>query len=769
MMRTAATIAALAWMAAAVSPALAQVTVDVHVNGPHHVVIPQLRSFAPDAGRRGIVLEGVRAAVSIVDRAASTTLEILVRNPGGRPEEAVLLLPVPEGAAVSRFLFEGPAKEPTARVLSKAEARRVYDGIVARQRDPALLELAGYNLVRSSVFPVPANGTQRVRLTYEHLLEGDGSRIDYVLPRSESLAAAGVPWTIEASIRSKVPVSTVFSPSHEVIVDREDVCRLRVRGGADAARTPGPFLLSVLLEGDGVTASLFAYPDPRIGGGYFLLLAGLPARTPEESRTVRREVTLVLDRSGSMAGPKLEQVRAAAARVCESLRDGEAFNIIDYATSVSLFAAKPVVKDGPALEEARRYLASLRPMGGTALHDALVEALRQPVTPGCLPLVLFLTDGLPTIGPVSEAAIRESVEKGNPHRRRIFTLGVGADVNVPLLDRLADVTRGFGTNVLPGEDVGRAIDQVFRRLSGPVLTDARLEVLDAEGGVTTRAVHDLVPDKVPDLFEGDRFVLLGQYRGEGPLAFRLGGSYLGRPRTFAFRFAMDRVTTRNAFVPRLWASRRIADLVDRIRQMGGEASVPAARPHPMAAGVRPPAAGGGADPMADPRFKELTDEILRLSTEFGILTEYTAFLALEGTDFRQREALLRTSALNLDRSASATRSGLGAVSQAVNIRAQRGQSQLNPTNGYFDQNMNRVEVTSVQQMGDRAFFHRGGRWVDSRALARGEEGRVNEVVTFGSEAHRRLVERLAAEGRQGMVAQDGEVLLDVDGRNVLVK
>ena len=178
---------------------------------------------------------------------------------------------------------------------------------------------------------------------------------------------------------------------------------------------------------------------------------------------MQREVTLVIDRSGSMAGPKMDQVRAAALQVIEGLADGESFNIIDYATTVERFATKPVVKNRETVLKARRYLANLRPTGGTNIHDALVEALGQPATKGALPIVLFLTDGLPTIGNTSEVAIRTVVQKGNPHKRRLFTFGVGADVNVPLLDRVAETTRATATYVLPKEDVEVKVGRVFQK------------------------------------------------------------------------------------------------------------------------------------------------------------------------------------------------------------------------------------------------------------------------------------------------------------------
>ncbi|MHC4931065.1 MAG: VIT domain-containing protein, partial [Planctomycetota bacterium] len=597
-------------------PALAQDPNRILEVRVSHIIVPQTRSWRLTSAAQPIRIEGVKAHVQILEQAATTTLDIALRNPSPRLAEAVLLLPVPDGAAVHGFDFQGQAAEPTAQLMRKEEARRLYRSIVARTRDPALLEFAGMGLVRSSVFPVPPNGTQRVRLSYNHLLQADQNRIDYILPRSEALEV-NIPWEVVVDIKAKTPVATVYSPSHELALKRHAPRHLTLRVKEEGRMQPGAFRLSYLLERNGLSASLFAYPDPKIGGGYFLLLAGLPRQSADERRHVRREVTLVIDRSGSMAGGAMDQVRAAAQQVIEGLQDGETFNIIDYSNSVELFAAKPVLRTGESVARARAYLQALRPMGGTNIHDALVEALRQEPAPGMLPIVLFLTDGLPTIGRTSEVEIRSLVEKGNPLRRRIFTFGVGHDVNVPLLDRIAELSRAAPTYVLPEEDVEVKVAQVFRRLYGPVLADGRIETLDPEGRVTTQAVRELIPAALPDLFEGDQLVLLGQYRGSQPLTFRLNGSYLGKPRTFQFQFDLGSATTRNAFVPRLWASRRIAYLVDQIRQAGA------------LSGTRPAVVGESV--LDDPRLRELVQEILRLSTEFGILSEYTAFLATEGT------------------------------------------------------------------------------------------------------------------------------------------
>jgi len=720
-----------------------------------NVIVPQARSFA--GGRRAAVeVTEVKVGVVILEQAATTTMDISLRNPSNRRVEAELAVPVPEGAVVRSFSFHGKASEPTAKVLPKNEATRTYEAIVARVRDPAMLEFIGTNLVRSSVFPIQARGTQKVRLTYEHLLPADGDRIDYVLPRTESLDY-NVPWKVSVRIKSKRPISTVYSPSHRLETRRvsENIVSARI---ADDARTePGPFRLCYLLERNGVTASLFSYPDPKVGGGYFLLLAGLPAKPSHDANGpgIKREVTLVLDRSGSMSGEKIEQVREAALQVLAGLKKGEAFNVIAYNETVDPFSKQPVIKSQRSIKAARAYLKSITARGGTNIHDALLEALRQKPIAGMLSIVLFLTDGLPTVGQTSEITIRNVAIKANPYNRRIFTFGVGVDVNTPLLEKIALETRATATFVLPKEDVEVKVSQVFKRLTGPVLADTKLDVIGRppkERAALIR-VRDVIPAKLPDLFEGDQLVVLGQYIGDEPLIFKLSGNYLGRKRTFRFTFDLDKATTRNAFVPRLWASRKIGVLVDAVRQLGADVG-----PLP-----------GQRSVSGDPRLKELVDEIVSLSAEFGILTEYTAFLAREGTDLTRRDAVLAEANSNFMNRAILTRSGLGAVNQGLNNDFQRRQLVLNRSNAFFDANMNRVSVANVQQMNDLAFYQRGSRWVDSRIVEKEDEVTPKREIAFGSEEFRELALRLAGQNRQGAISLGGDILMVVEGEPILVK
>jgi Ca-activated chloride channel family protein len=263
-----------------------------------------------------------------------------------------------------------------------------------------------------------------------------------------------------------------------------------------------------------------------------------------------------------------------------------------------------------------------------------------------------------------------------------------------------------------------------------------------------------LPARLPDLYDGDQLVVLGRYLGREPLRFRLEGQHLGRQRTFRFDLDLSRADGRNAFVPRLWAARKIAFLVDQIRQAGAQQSGP-----PLAL---------SADIFSDPRYAELAEEILRLSTEFGILSEYTSFLATEGTDLGSWDALRLSCNAELERRAVRTRFGEAAVSQGRNFNAQKLQTCLNLENRYWNEVGLSVSSDNVQQVSDRAFFLRGGKWIDSQLICAQLDLQAEETILFGSAAHGVLLASLAAEGRQGLLSLPGEILLYHSGKRVLI-
>jgi Ca-activated chloride channel family protein len=324
-------------------------------------------------------------------------------------------------------------------------------------------------------------------------------------------------------------------------------------------------------------------------------------------------------------------------------------------------------------------------------------------------------------------------------------------VNVPLLDAIAEATRAVTTYVLPDEDVETKVARTFARLDHPVLAEPRLWTVDSEGKASAR-VSEMLPARLPDLFAPDQLVVLGQYRGDDDVRFVLGGDTPAGRKQHQFVLPVRSATTRHAFVPRLWASRQIAFLVDELRQQGAD---------PAALGAR------AVDPFANPRLRELRDEILRLSTKFGVLGEYTAFLATEGNDLGNWHALTMACQNELNGRAMRTRSGAGAVNQGSNLWTQKAQERTNYRNSWVDHNMQPVETTAIQQICDRAFFRRGDRWIDGNSVVN-KRLDADERIVFGSDRYEALRQRLEAEGRGGVLSLRGELLLEVDGRNVLI-
>jgi Ca-activated chloride channel family protein len=712
-----------------------------------NIIIPHSRTYAYTTQQQGAVrITRVDATIHIVEAAAQTTLDISLQNTTSTRQEAELIIPIADDAVVSGFAYDGTSDQVTAEVLPRAEAERIYNQLVSKIRDPALAEFIGYNLIGTSVFPIQPNGQQKIHLTYEHVLRTDGNRVDYCLPRTESLQYE-VPWKITVSIESSRPISSVYSPSHLIYTSRTSPTQLIAITDPDAEFTPGPFLLSYLPEGEGINVSMLAYPDETADDtGYFLLLAGLPAKRPEDVNAIKRELTLVLDRSGSMAGEKIRQAQEAAVQVVSALDTGEAFNVIIYNDVIAQMSPQPVIKDSAMETKAHSYIRATNASGGTNLHGALQTALAQPPMEGMLPLVLFLTDGLPTSGITSETAIRDLVLTANPFERRVFTFGVGYDLNAVLLDGLAQLSRARSFFVLPGENVEVAVTNVFKNLTGPVFADGTLRVLSATGSEAVGRTQDILPVVLPDLFEGDRLVLLGRYIGAEPLTFEFSGNFLGKPRTFAHTFAFDRPDKDNGFIPRLWASRKIAELIDAIRQLGADPTVT----------------------QDDPRITELAGTIIDLSTQFGIITEYTAFLAREGTNLSDAAQLLGQATNTLYNTGAATRDGSGAVSQSMNLAMQRAQDVLNMDSSYLNSQMERTRIVNAQQANDLTFYFKDGRWIDSRLAEIQAIVTPHRTVEFGSDEFFEIADRLADQNRQGALAFAQDILLLVDGEIVLI-
>lgn len=755
-----------------------------------NIVIPQQKCYAPDSTPVMPAIVGIDATVTVDNTTAITELTVELSHPFSNesniaaesrekltaPITFSLMIPLPEGAALLSTQADGKMKGNFRQENHNAEtALNEYRQASLLTENPNLLEFAGTALVRCGDFALPPGESGTFTITYRESLRAAGNRIDYTLPRSESFAFRGVPWNISLHISSPRTLAGVYSPSHPVSVHRESATQAAVSVQAfspnhadpkqfvgtisaiDAENRsgrkhldPGEFRLSWMI-GNELTASFFAYPDDGADGGCLTMLAGAPPLSASDNNAIRREVILVIDRSGSMQGEKIEQVRLAAKAVLEELEEGEAFNIVDYADSVRQYSPTPTLKDENSLRTASDYVMSIVQNGGTNIRDALVTALAQKPTPGYLPIVIFLTDGVPTVGITQESRIREDVVKGNIYNRRIFTFGVGYDVNAPLLQTIATEANGTTTFALPFDDIGQKIAGLFRQLNGPVFSNIELRITRPDGSEATDVAASILPQRVNDLFDGDRIVLSGSYTWKEPLLFTLRGNYLGTERTFAFTFDPESLGNRrdDPWVCRLWANRKVTDNIVNITR----------------AGAIPQEKRSEED---ERELKKLNEEIVRLSTANGIITEYTDFLANPEIDVRKREELERMSEAKLKAIAQNSRTGREAVTAAMNNGFSMRNAASNRGNMRLDKNMQVVEVTSVQQIHDLTFFRRGNRWVDARILDSAETDSPDLTIRFGTPEYDRFLSAVLSARRQRILALDGDILFLHEEKIVLL-
>lgn len=527
--------------------------------------------------------------VRLADRVLSYEIDEEFINRGGMIGEADYLFPLPGGAAFQDLALEINGEMTTGETMDAVEARRIYEEIVRLQKDPALVEWMGQGLLRTRIFPIAPGERKRVQVRYQVVAqrEGDALRIDHF--RGAGSPARGAGRAPDERMRftllyPRTPeYGRAYSPTHLLtVVEQGREMQAEVRGNAREVT----ILLPVRR---GNTAAITVLPHARSGDDGFALITLAPPPLPP--RTTPRDVTFVLDISGSMRGRKMEQARAAGKQLLATLAPEDRFRLIDFASSVGTFRDAFVSATTENVRAAEEYLDDLQASGSTNISDALEAALgnSRGGSEGRLSMVLFVTDGEPTVGERDPATIAARAARIRG-RARVFTFGLGADVNVMLVEQLALGGQGTATFVRPEESPERAVEVVASRLTNPVATGVRIRA----DGVRLHGVH---PSGDLDLFAGQDLVVLARYTGSGAARLRFEGMTADGPVSWSVRANFPDRSRDNAFVPRLWATQRVGWLAAEKRANGGSAEVDA--------------------------------EIRELGERYGIPTEFTSYFVPE--------------------------------------------------------------------------------------------------------------------------------------------
>jgi Ca-activated chloride channel family protein len=688
-------------------------------------------------------------------------------NTGSRPMEVSFVFPLPYDGAVDHLTLLIDGKEYAAKLLPAGEARHLYEEIVRKNRDPALLEWMGTGLFKTSVFPVPPGAERKVTLSYSQLCRKVEGLTDFLFPLSTAKYTSHPVESIKfhVAIDSPAEIKNVYSPTHAVEIKRPDDKTAIVDYKAENKVPGSDFRLFYDIGKGHLQATVLAYRHDDKEDGYFLLLASPEIKAATDERP-KKTVVFVVDRSGSMSGEKIEQAKGAAKFVLNNLREGDLFNIIAFDSEVESWKPELQTYNDQTRKAALGFIEGIYAGGSTNIDGALKAAF-APLNDSSRPtIVLFLTDGLPTVGEQNEVKIIANSKQYNKVHARVFAFGVGYDLNSRLLDKLA--REGFGETefVRPNENIEDRVSALYKRISAPVLSDVAIK-WDVEGaGEYGQAVNRVYPRDVHTLSAGEQLVVVGRYKKPGDGKVVIKGKVGDSEQKFDFPAKLIEKSNDDslAFIEKLWAVRRIGEILDELDLKG--------------------------------RNEELVKELVTLSQRHGVLTPYTSFMADENsprgdvTHF-YREAGDRVEALkevegqigveqreanNLLRNAATPADGAyGGLDAAKRLRLEQSAGRLSdapapaaaarpsttPSSGFYFQSGNGGSLASggatpalriasdkgeaetkdsegakvannVRNIGRKVFYRRNNNWVDSAVTAEQEKQPI-KVERFSNE------------------------------------
>ncbi|NOZ22719.1 MAG: VWA domain-containing protein [Planctomycetes bacterium] len=674
-----------------------------------------------DPGIPPLAIRYQRVNIEIKNQVATTKVEQVFQNSVNRDLEATYIFPLPENASIQDFAMYINGKRMSGELVEKNKARKIYEDIVRRMRDPGILEYMGNNLFRIRVYPVPKSGTQKIELAYSEVLKMDGGVCKYVYPLKTSGTATRTleDFSVAATLESKTPIRTVYSPSHKVGISKKSDHLAVIGFEQNRSILDRDFVLYYTVSEKDIGINLVTY---RVGSedGYFMLMIS-PSAEIDESQVLPKDVCFVVDTSGSMQeNNKIEQAKNALKYCVQNLSPKDTFNIIRFSTDVDQMANNCLPATEANVQKAVAFIDTFRAAGGTCISEALAAALTAKGKQGRPYNIVFMTDGKPTVGVTDINEIVANVKRANPRNARVFVFGVGYGVNTHLLDQIADVSGGYPQYVKPDENIEMSVSSFSNKIRYPVLANPKLDL----GKIHIR---DMYPRRLPDLFKGAQLTLFGRYRDAGDVAIRLTGDVGGKKKEIVYEGTFPAKNTDNEFIKRLWATRKVGYLLDEIRLRGEN--------------------------------PELKSAVIRLSKAYNIQTPYTSYLVLEDDAAYTRHGISRDrfksrqlapAQPGKDAAAAPSTPGLPALEPTKKAEekmkassgrmafdmAQRVRKLKEGQIGAGEADDEREGVRIVKHVGTRTFVLVEGVWTDTNY----KEGMETVTVKYGSAAYFKLLD-----------------------------
>ena len=681
----------------------------------------------PNAGLFAMEVRSMKVETNIKENAATTTMEQVFFNPSTHQLQGFYYFPIPKDASIDKFSMFINGVETQGEVLDAKKAREIYEGIVRRSLDPALLEYYNQGLFRVKIFPIQPKSEQKVKMTYTQTLDKENGTVEYTFPfgTAENTATKQIPeFSFKVNIETNDKLKNVYSPTHETEIIRKGENKAVVGFEGSALKNAANFKLYFNTDNSKIGMSMLTYND-TYEDGFFMM--NLSPGIADAAEIIAKDITFVVDVSGSMAGEKMEQAKKALNFCIANLNDEDRFNVVRFSTEANALYGKVKVANKENRKQANAFIDKLRPIGGTNIDEALNLALTTETDEERPRFIIFLTDGKPTIGETNQESLLKKVKTYNPKNTRIFTFGIGTNLNTKLLDKLTEMTNAYRTYVLPDEDIEVKVSNFYTKVSSPILTDVVIKFDE------NFDVSQLQPKALPAIFKGSSLTLLGRYGGSGTGKITVTGKVNGKVKTYTYNANFPKKAKENDFVASLWAASSVGFLMDQIRLNGEQ--------------------------------KELIDEVVRLSKKYGIITPYTSYLIIEDeavsvrtNRLESRDQLLNTRVQSaqpetLDEIQVTYDSGINQSSGSGSVIASKRNQKLKKAENAAkirteDTEMDYVTNTGqttnlasdIRNVNGRAFYQNNGEWVDANIpLNKDKKNRKVNRVEFNSKAYFTLI------------------------------
>lgn len=655
------------------------------------------------------------------DHIATTTITQILKNPYNLDLSGTYLFPLPEEASIKEIIIREnvackdgttpeaciideqrwvPGQKPSTfeQFFDKDKAAKFFEDMVRRCQTPIFFEYVGRSMfLMDYLFLIKAHEEIHITVKYIQILKPENDTIKYHYPLSIEKCSGGN--SDDFSINMRIfshEINNIYSPTHNINVQTLSIAEsfppqieTSVTYQEKDIKASQDFILyytlpPILYEekqdiwlpkfgNDIVSCNVLTYKDGS-DDGYFLATISPTELLKIQAQSTRmtKSIVFVVDTSGSMSGEKIEQVKNTLQFCLQRLSPQDHFNIISFNSDVKMFQHNITPASQTHIVNALHYIDNLQAGGSTDIDSALKTALQQlPQNSNTSNMIIFLTDGQPTIGEQNIGQIIKNANLNNTTKARLFSFGVGYDVNTTLLDKLSLDNRGVSDYVTPGENIETIVTNFYQKIAHPVLTNLHLTF----AGV---AVKEIFPVNLPDLFDGSscaQLLVIGRYTNGGNVSLHLSGNQDTTQKHYYLDTTFTRNSIKNDFIPRIWARRKIAYLIDQI--------------------------------VLDGHHQQLIDEIVFLSRKHGIITPYTSCLIeIDAKEFIKgsNSTHIKEQTKNLLSYAS--------IDQVGKESVERSKIQGTLRNSDIDARDNNLQ-DKIRVVGTHTFYNKNGVWIDA--------------------------------------------------------